>query len=201
MSKRRYSRIAAADHLGVSVSTIRRMIERGELETERDGPPSNGKVWVLLDAHVGNPDGTPPDLTASSAGTPGSPPGNPAPISNNLPTSLDGVPSGVPVSPGGMPYGLLTGTHGSPDAVTDSAIEVAVLRQQVQHMKERVKDLEQLSQDRADRLKESEWRYHELVKQVTSTMEHVTKALPAAAEQPTGQRKRGWWPFKRGQRQ
>jgi hypothetical protein len=79
--------------------------------------------------------------------------------------------------------------------------EVALLRQQVQYMEERVKDLEQLSQDRADRLKESEWRYHELVKQVTSTMEHVTRALPAASEQPTGQRKRGWWPFRRGQRQ
>ena len=44
MNKRRYSRIAAAEHLGVSISTIRRMIERGELDTERDGPRSNGKV-------------------------------------------------------------------------------------------------------------------------------------------------------------
>ena len=174
MNKRRYSRIAAAEHLRVSISTIRRMIERGELDTERDGPRSNGKVWVLLDDHLGNPDGVPPE----SSGTPG----NPLTVSSDPATS----PNGVPDSPVGMPGG-----------VPDLATEVVLLRQQVQHMEERVKDLEQLSQERADRLKESEWRYHELVKQVTSTMEHVTKALPPANGVQKKATKRAWWPFRR----
>ena len=190
MNKRRYSRVAAAEHLGVSISTIRRMIERGELDTERDGPRSNGKVWVLLADHDGNPDGVPPELD----GTPLTVFGDPSPSPNGLLTHAHASPDGMPDDvPGGLP--------GNPGGMPNLLTEVALLRQQVQYMEERVKDLEQLSQDRADRLKESEWRYHELVKQVTSTMEHVTRALPAASEQPTGQRKRGWWPFRRGQRQ
>ena len=185
MNKRRYSRIAAAEHLGVSISTIRRMIERGELDTERDGPRSNGKVWVLLDDHLGNPDGVPPE----SSGTPG----NPLTVSSDPATS----PNGVPDSPVGMPDGVPSGMAASPGGVPDLATEVVLLRQQVQHMEERVKDLEQLSQERADRLKESEWRYHELVKQVTSTMEHVTKALPPANGVQKKATKRAWWPFRR----
>ena len=141
MNKRRYSRIAAAEHLGVSISTIRRMIERGELDTERDGPRSNGKVWVLLDDHLGNPDGVPPE----SSGTPG----NPLTVLSDPATS----PNGVPDSPVGMPDGVPSGMAASPGGVPDLATEVVLLRQQVQHMEERVKDLEQLSQERADRLK------------------------------------------------
>ena len=64
-------------------------------------------------------------------------------------------------------------------------------------MEERVKGLEELAEERADRLKDSEWRYHELVKQVTSTMEQVTRALPPANGTEKQARKRCWWPFRR----
>jgi hypothetical protein len=65
------------------------------------------------------------------------------------------------------------------------------------YREERLKELEKLAQDRADLLKNAEWRYHELVKQVTSTMEHVTRALPAANGAEGKAIKRSWWPFRR----
>ena len=79
-----------------------------------------------------------------------------------------------------------------------------ILRQQVRHLEElgtyreeRLKEVERLAEERADRLKDSEWRYHELVKQVTSTMEQVTRALPPANGTEKQARKRSWWPFRR----
>ena len=71
-------------------------------------------------------------------------------------------------------------------------------------MREKVKNLEELSDYHKQQLKDAEWRYQQILQELSSshrTVETLTRALPAAAEQPTEQRKRGWWPFRRGQRQ
>ena len=49
MTVQRLSKRAAADTLGISLSTLHRRIQRGELETEREGSAANDKVWVLVE--------------------------------------------------------------------------------------------------------------------------------------------------------
>ena len=60
-----------------------------------------------------------------------------------------------------------------------------------------MKHLEQLAEDRGERLKDSEWRYHELVKEFADTVTTLTKALPAGDGTAKQARKRSWWPFRR----
>ena len=45
----RVSRTEAARHLGVSISTIDRQIQRGQLSTEKEPYGTRERVWVLLD--------------------------------------------------------------------------------------------------------------------------------------------------------
>ena len=47
--KRRLSKIEASQELGVSLSTIDRMIRREDLQIEREGTKSNDRVWVLME--------------------------------------------------------------------------------------------------------------------------------------------------------
>ena len=44
--KQRLSKVEASQELGVSISTIDRMIRRGDLQIEREGTKSNDRVWV-----------------------------------------------------------------------------------------------------------------------------------------------------------
>ena len=46
--QQRLSKLEAAQRLGVSPSTLDRMIRRGELEIEREGRGDRAKVWVLV---------------------------------------------------------------------------------------------------------------------------------------------------------
>ena len=45
----RLSKMEAATRLGVSLSTIDRMIQRGELQTHKEAHGSRHRLWVLLD--------------------------------------------------------------------------------------------------------------------------------------------------------
>ena len=47
--KQRLSKVEASQELGVSISTIDRMIRRGNLQIEREGTKSNDRVWVILE--------------------------------------------------------------------------------------------------------------------------------------------------------
>ena len=62
MTVQRLSKRAAADTLGISLSTLHRRIQRGELETEREGPAANDKVWVLVDVADDSPGDIPSDI-------------------------------------------------------------------------------------------------------------------------------------------
>lgn len=58
MVQQRYTRQQAAAHLGVSLTTVDRMIRRGEVQMEREGPGERARVWVLLDEeHLGSSHG------------------------------------------------------------------------------------------------------------------------------------------------
>ena len=167
----RYSKLDAAVHLGVSPTTVSRMIQRGELQVEREGPGNRAKVWVLIeDSSNGLPSGSPSGLPDVPLGLPtGSPSDGP-----DVPDILPGSPSDVPDVPAG----------------TAADLELAVLR-------ERVKHLEQLAEERGERLKDSEWRYHELVKEFANTVATLTRALPAPEDTRQATTKRSWWPFRR----
>ena len=148
MTNTRLTKQQAAEHFGVSVTTLDRMIRRGELQIERDGPGERAKVWILLDEEEG--------------------------LSDGLPNGQQGR---------------------SRDELRD--VEMEVLR-------EKVKNLEELSDYHKQQLKDAEWRYQQILQELSSshrTVETLTRALPAASEPPTEQRKRGWWPFRRGPRQ
>ena len=151
MTVQRLSKRAAADTLGISLSTLHRRIQRGELETEREGSAANDKVWVLVDIA----DGSSNDISSDIAG-------EQAEMTVDIPTV--------------------------PSAMADDR-EVAVLREQVKH-------LEELAAYRAELLKESELRFHELMNSSQKTIEALTRALPEPP-QPREQKKRTWWwPFR-----
>ena len=61
MTKQRLTKQQAGEHFGVSVTTLDRMIRRGDLQIERDGPGERAKVWVLLDEEQGSSSGSQPD--------------------------------------------------------------------------------------------------------------------------------------------
>ena len=50
----RLSRQDAAQRLQVSESTLDRMIRRGDLSVERDGPEGRQRVWILIDDGEGD---------------------------------------------------------------------------------------------------------------------------------------------------
>ena len=67
-----------------------------------------------------------------------------------------------------------------------------MLRQQVEHLQE-------LSEYHKQALKDSEWRYQQLLQQLESsqrTVETLSKALPPGTPAETPHRRR-WWPFGR----
>ena len=71
MMVHRLSKVDAAKVLQIHHSTIDRMIQRGELQVEREGHGSKSKVWVLLDDALKGPSG---DTSTASASSPDSSP-------------------------------------------------------------------------------------------------------------------------------
>ena len=157
----RLSKMEAAALLDVSQSTIDRMIQRGELQTEREPHGSRYRIWVVMDDEDA-------DVSAD--------------MSVN---ASDNSPEGSHDASGdGMPN--------VSDASPNTAVAV---------LKERVKNLEELADYHRGLLKDSEWRYQQLLEQLSTsqrTVETLTKALPAADTGTPGQRRR-WWPFTKGQ--
>ena len=49
---RRVSKMEAVNSLGVSLSTVERMIKRGELQVEKEDLGSRHRVWILLEQEV-----------------------------------------------------------------------------------------------------------------------------------------------------
>ena len=165
MSVQRFTKRQAADHLGVSDSTLHRMIQRGELETERETRAGKTRVWVLVQgpdelSHESSPELLPDSQMKVHA----------------LPTDSS-----------------LTATEPSsksslPEADSSTENELVFLR-------ERVKNLEELAAYRAELLNQSELRFHELLQQMGTSqkaIETLTRALPAPERE---ERRRRWWPF------
>ena len=156
----RLSKVDAAKVLQVHHSTVDRMIQRGELQVEREGHGRGAKVWVLLD---GVAEGAP---MASPAGSP---------------RSLNGQLAGPSPAPSAPPTDV------------SAEVELAALR-------ERVKGLEQLAEYNRQQLVDADWRYQQLLEQLTSSQrisEGLTRSLPAAAITDEPSPRRRWWPFGR----
>ena len=159
----RLSKVDAAKVLQVHHSTIDRMIQRGELQVEREGHGSRSKVWVLLNDA---PEGVlmdPSDDTSTASTDP---------------------PERSPYAPSDQP------------GVVATELELATLR-------ERVKLLEQLAEHNRQQLVDADWRYQQLLEQLSSSQrisENLSsRSLPAAeAADKTAQRRR-WWPFGKSQ--
>ena len=164
----RLSKVDAAKVLQVHHSTVDRMIQRGELQVEREGHGRGAKVWVLLD---GVAEGAPGDVPE------GAPMASPA----GSPRSLNGQSAGPSPAPSAPPTDV------------SAEVELAALR-------ERVKGLEQLAEYNRQQLVDADWRYQQLLEQLTSSQrisEGLTRSLPAAALTDEPSPRRRWWPFDR----
>ena len=164
----RLSKVDAAKVLQVHHSTVDRMIQRGELQVEREGHGRGAKVWVLLD---GVAEGAPGDVPE------GAPMASPA----SSPRSLNGQSAGPSPAPSAPPTDV------------SAEVELAALR-------ERVKGLEQLAEYNRQQLVDADWRYQQLLEQLTSSQrisEGLTRSLPAAALTDESSQRRRWWPFGR----
>ena len=158
MIVQRLSKVDAAKVLQVHHSTIDRMIQRGELQVEREGHGRRAKVWVLLDG-----------------------------VSEGVPM---GPPAGSPYSPGGQPVSSSPALSGPPGDVSVEA-ELAALREQV-------KGLEQLVEYNRQQLVDADWRYQQLLEQLSSSQrisENLTRSLPAGEVTDEPAQRRRWWPF------
>ena len=165
VSVQRFTKRQAADHLGVSDSTLHRMIQRGELETEREAKAGKTMVWVLVQG--------PDELSHESL------PG----------LSPDSQMKGHALSPDSLLTATEPPSESSPSWADSSDENELVL------LRERVRNLEDLAAYRAELLNQSELRVHELLQQVGTsqkTIEALTRALPEPAH--AGRRRR-WWPF------
>ena len=154
------TKMEAAARLDVSQSTVDRMIQKGELQIEKEPHGSRHRIWVLMN-------GEDADASADMS----------VDVSDNSPEDSHDA-----------------STDEMPDTADMSeAIELAVLR-------ERVKNLEELTNYHREQLKDSEWRYQQAMDQLGNsqrTVDTLTKALPAADPGIASQRRR-WWPFGKG---
>ena len=172
----RLSKLDAAAHLGLSPSTIDRMIQRGELESEKEPHGTRYKVWVLLDDESGG---------------------------ESLGESSDADGQSSEESPDESPD---VGGHSpgqAADSSDPSIDEPTSLRERVKHAEERSRGLEELADYHKKLLDDSEWRYHQLIQQLHLSQEAtlaLTRALPpaiaeAVSPEPNLRRRRRWWPF------
>lgn len=145
------TKLEAAARLEVSQSTIDRMIQRGDLQVQKERHGNRHRIWVVLD-----------ESREASTGV------------------FDSSPN--------------ESGHSPPERVDMSeTLELTVLR-------ERVKNLEELVEHHRGLLKDSEWRYQQLLEQLSSnqrTVESLTRALPAGDNGTLSQRRR-WWRFGKG---
>jgi hypothetical protein len=98
--------------------------------------------------------------------------------------SPDDIPSDIAEEQAAMAVDILP----VPSGMADDR-EVAVLREQVKH-------LEELAAYRAELLKESELRFHELMASSQKTIEALTRALPEPPPPRERKKRTWWWPFR-----
>ena len=170
MSVQRYTKRQAADRLGVSDSTLHRMVQRGELETERETRAGKTRVWVLVQE--------PGELSPESAVEL-----SPDSEVKAQAMSPDRSPPATELSPGSSP----------PEGDLSTENEMILLR-------ERVRNLEELAAYRAELLNQSDLRFHELLQQMATSqksIETLTRALPEPRPEPAAKARRRWWLFGR----
>ena len=173
----RLAKLDAAVHLGVSPSTVDRMIQRGDLQVYKEPHGTRYKVWVLFDD----------DSADSSLGE------SPSTASETL------------EEPGDSPVQASEEPGDSPVQAPEESVlsELTDLRERVKHAEERAENLEGLADFRKKLLDDSEWRYQELLQQLKLSQETnvaLAKALPPALTEPTAEpspHRRWWWPFGR----
>ena len=156
----RLTKLEAAARLEVSQSTIDRMIQRGDLQVQKERHGNRHRIWVVLD------DSSPDESGEESR------------------EASTGVFDSSPDESGHSPLERVD---------MSETLELTVLR-------ERVKNLEELVEHHRGLLKDSEWRYQQLLEQLSSnqrTVESLTRALPPA-DTGTSPERRRWWRFGKG---
>ena len=203
----RLSKLEAAMRLGVSPSTVDRMIQRGQLEAEKEPHGTRYKVWVLLD-----------DEQTDEPGD--SPPGQPVdespdePVDESPDEPVDESPDEPPDEP---PVNNDQSRDSPPPPPHISAqVEMATLRERAKSAEDRAQTLEGLADYHKQLLTDSEWRFQEILQQLKQSQQNVaalTRALPAPTAEapkedpdattmivdpepePTPHRRWRWWPF------
>ena len=175
----RLSKLEAAMRLGVSPSTVDRMIQRGQLEAEKEPHGTRYKIWVLLDddARADEPGDSPGDSA-------GDEPGDEPPANNDQ-----------------------SGDSPLPPPDISAQVEMATLRERAKSAEDRAQTLEGLAKYHQQLLTDSEWRFQEILQQLKLSQQNVaalTRALPPPMDDTPGQdpdpdstsrRRWRWWPF------
>ena len=179
----RLSKLNAATHFGVSPSTIDRMIQRGQLNAEREPHGTRYKIWVILDDEPGD-----------------SPPDPPLDESPDEPPAHNDEPGDSPVSPPDLSVQVeiakLTEQAKSAEERAQTLEELANYHKQL------LTDSEWRFQEILQQLKQSQ-----------QNVAALTRALPAPTAEALGQdpdpttvivdpqpepaprRRWRWWPF------
>ena len=176
----RLSKQEAAAHLGVSTATIERRIQRGELQAEKEPYGSRYRVWVRFEDE-------PPAET---------------PVATTVAT-----PAETDVETRSQQMQAAEATRVATPATGDmtASVEIARLREQLKSAQERANSLEELAGFHKQALTDADWRYHEILRELSQCQQNlasVTRALPALQDTQTQasvdqrQPRRLWWPFK-----
>ena len=169
----RLSKMDAARVLQVHHSTIDRMIQRGELQVEREGLGRRPKVWVLVDdPPADTPDGSSSDSWSAQPG------------------SANATPSARP----GLANGSSPTVVGEPGDIA-AEVELATI-------KERAKSLEELVEYQRKQLVDADWRYQQVLDQLASSQrisENLSRPLAAGGATGDSLHSRRWWPFRKAQ--
>ena len=161
----RLSKLDAATRLGVSPSTVDRMIQRGQLDAEKEPHGTRYKIWVLLDDEPADePGDSPPEQ----------------PVEESPDESRDEPPVNNDQS----------GDSPLPPPHISAQVEMATLRERAKSAEDRAKTLEGLADYHKQLLTDSEWRFQEILQQLKQSQQNVatlTRALPPPTGDAPGQ--------------
>ena len=175
----RLSKLNAATHFGVSPSTIDRMIQRGQLNAEREPRGTRYKIWVILDDEPGD-----------------SPPDPPLDESPDEPPAHNDEPGDSPVSPPDLSAQVeiakLTEQAKSAEERAQTLEELANYHKQL------LTDSEWRFQEILQQLKQSQKNVAALTRALPPPMDDTPGQDPDPSTivvDPTPRRHRRWWPF------
>ena len=179
----RLSKLDTAIRLGVSPSTVDRMIQRGQLDAEKEPHGTRYKIWVLLDDEPGD-----------------SPPDQPVDESRDEPPVANDEPGDSPVPPPDLSAQLEIAKLR--ERAKSAEERAQTLEGLADYHKQLLTDSEWRFQEILQQLKQSQQNVAALTRALPAPTAEAPKEDPDATTmivdpepEPTPHRRWRWWPF------